>query len=111
MSTAATASAVPIAVALVAALGCFAAWAGALARESWTGAAATPTQSGRPATAHEGMPAGAVRALVGPHYRVPAPDDGAVAAAMARRVPLRRPDLRLVVERTRPAPAELPRSA
>jgi hypothetical protein len=57
------------------------------------------------------MPAGAVRAVVGPHYRVAVPNDDAVAAAMAHRVPPRRPDLRLVVTRP-PDPSEaIPRSA
>jgi hypothetical protein len=111
MIVAATASSVPLAVGFVVAAGCFVAWVGFVVRP-WTvtRAEATLAASGPEIAAHPALPA-AVQAVVQPHVVVAAPDDAAVAAAVARRVPAARPELHLVVSNTEPAPAQFPRSA
>ncbi len=104
-----------MAIGLVVALACFGAWA-VLVAGPWgrSGAARTPvtlhSPAAEPSAEPSAMPAG-VSAVVGPHYRIAAPDDDAVAAAMALRVPPARPHLRLVVDRDRAVPDDVQRSA
>jgi hypothetical protein len=111
VSPVAAVSTVPIAIALVVALAGFAAWAVALTRQSATGSATLARPAAPSTPRHEPAPVAVVRAVIGPHYRVAAPDDAAIAVAQARRVPRARPDLRLVVDQSRPAPRRYPRSA
>jgi hypothetical protein len=110
MTFAATASSLPIAIGLVVALVAFAAWAvlvagqWALSGPEHTGDAAFSTAT------PSAVRADAIHAVVGPSFQVPAPDDAAVAAAMASRVPPS-PHLRLVVDHDHAAPDEVQRSA
>ena len=110
MTLVATASSLPIAIGLVVALAAFGAWSVLVAgrwapsRAEYIGDAPHPS-----ATPSAGL-AGAIHAVVGPHYRVGAPDDDAVAVAMASRIPPP-PHLRLVVDRDDAAPDEVQRSA
>jgi hypothetical protein len=115
MTFAAAASPIPVAIGLLVALGAFLTWA-ALLTHPWR---ATP--SAAPAVAQSEVdtatsspaatPAETVTVVAVAHYRIAAPDDDAVAAAMALRVPPARPRLRLVVDTDTVVPDEVQRSA
>jgi hypothetical protein len=110
MTFAAATSSLPIATGLVVALACFGAWAVLVAGPWGRSGSAHASDAAQPAAGPSAMPAG-VSAVVGPHYRIAAPDDDAVAAAMALRVPPAPPHLRLVVDRDRAVPDDVQRSA